>query len=152
MSACLAGEKCRYTGDGFDYPELKRLVEEGRAVTVCPEVMGGAPVPRNPCEIKGGNGFDVLEGRAHVFDNRGRDKTSIFIDGATKVLEMARKTGVRVAILKERSPSCGSTEIYDGTFTGNKVPGCGCTVALLLKEGIQVFSEENYSKEHLFYF
>ncbi len=144
LSACLAGEKCRYTGDGFDFPELRRLVEEGRALPVCPEVLGGAPVPREPCEIVGGDGFDVLDGRAVVLDVRGKDKTGIFLRGAREVLSAAKKCGVKLAILKERSPSCGSSMIYDGTFSGNKIPGCGCTAALLVREGIRVYSEENY--------
>ncbi|SFR07743.1 DUF523 domain-containing protein [Desulfoscipio geothermicus] len=145
ISACLAGEKCRYSGDGFDYPELRKLVEEGKAVPVCPEVLGGAPVPRDPNEIVGGDGFDVLDGRARVITNRGEDKTDVFVRGAREVLAIARKNNAQVALLKERSPSCGSNMIYDGTFSGKKIPGCGCTAALLIREGLQVFSEENYS-------
>lgn len=144
MSACLAGEQCRYTGDGFDYPELRKLVEEGKAVPVCPEVLGGLPVPREPNEIVGGDGFDVLDGRARVITARGEDKTGAFLRGAEAVLAIARKHGARVAILKERSPSCGSGMIYDGTFRGKKIPGCGCTAALLIREGLRVYSEENY--------
>lgn len=144
ISACLAGEKCRYTGDGFDYPELRKLVEDGKAIPACPEVLGGAPVPRDPNEILGGNGFDVLDGKAKVITSRGEDKTDIFTRGANEVLAMARKNGAKIAILKERSPSCGSTIIYDGTFSGNKIPGCGCTAALLFREGFKIYSEENY--------
>lgn len=146
ISACLVGEKCRYLGDGFDYPALRKLVETGKAVPVCPEVLGGLPVPRDPNEIVGGNGFDVLDGRAKVITNRGVDKTAAFMRGAVEVLDAARKNGARMAILKERSPSCGSTMIYDGTFTGRKICGYGCTAALLTREGIQVYSEENYKK------
>ncbi|AGL03350.1 DUF523 domain-containing protein [Desulfoscipio gibsoniae] len=144
ISACLAGEKCRYTGDGFDYPALRKLVEEGKAIPVCPEVLGGLSVPRDPNEIIGGNGFDVLDGKAKVLTNRGVDTTAAFVKGAAEVLAIAQKKGARVAVLKERSPSCGSTMIYDGTFSGRRIPGCGCTAALLVKEGIRVFSEENY--------
>ncbi|MBF7081771.1 DUF523 domain-containing protein [Desulfallas sp. Bu1-1] len=150
VSACLAGEKCRYTGDGFDYPELRKMVEEGKAVPVCPEVLGGLPVPRDPNEIVGGDGFDVLDGRARVLTSRGEDKTNVFLRGAGEVLAIARKHGARVAILKERSPSCGSGMIYDGTFSGKKIPGCGCTAALLIREGLRVYSEENYQQNICF--
>ncbi len=146
ISACLAGKKCRYTGDGFDYPALRKLVEEGKAIPVCPEVLGGLPVPREPNEIVGGNGFDVLDGKAQVLTNRGAETTVAFMRGAAKVLAVARKNGTRVAILKERSPSCGSTMIYDGTFKNRGIPGCGCTAAALLREGVRVYSEENYWK------
>lgn len=151
VSACLAGERCRYSGDGFqEYPELRRLVKEGKAIPVCPEVLGGAPVPRDPCEIRGGDGFDVLDGRARVFSSRGEDKTTVFVRGAAAVLDLARRAGARTAVLKERSPSCGSSAIYDGTFTGAKVPGCGCAAALLLREGLDVYSEENYKRKIYF--
>ena len=144
ISACLAGKECRYSGDGFDYPDLRRLVEEGCAVPVCPEVAGGLPVPREPCEIRGGDGFDVLDGRARVFDKSGEDRTGAFIDGARQIMEQARRAKARLAVLKERSPSCGSTVIYDGTFSGRRIPGCGCAAAMLYREGLELCSEMNY--------
>ena len=144
ISACLAGDECRYSGDGFDYPDLRRLVEEGCAVPVCPEVAGGLPVPRDPCEISGGDGFDVLDGRARVFDKSGEDKTAAFINGARQIVEQARRSKARLAILKERSPSCGSTVIYDGTFSGRRIPGRGCAAAMLHREGLELCSEMNY--------
>lgn len=148
ISACLVGEICRYSGDGFnDYPELRRLVENGQAIPVCPEVLGGAPVPRDPCEIRGGDGFDVLDGRAQVFTNHGEDKTNVFLTGASEVLAAARRYGARTAVLKERSPSCGSSLIYDGSFSGKRVPGCGCTAAILVRAGLDVCSEENYRQK-----
>lgn len=150
ISACLAGESCRYTGDGFDFPALRKLVENGKALAVCPEVLGGLPTPREPNEILGGGGYDVLEGRARVFTSTGSDKTEEFICGARSVLQTALDKGVKAAILKERSPSCGSSMIYDGSFSGKKIPGCGCTAALLIKNGIRVFSEENYAKNICF--
>lgn len=151
ISACLVGEMCRYTGDGFnDYPELRRLVERGQAVPVCPEVLGGAPVPRDPCEIRGGDGFDVLDGRARVITNHGEDKTNVFLTGARAVLGAARRHGARTAVLKERSPSCGSSLIYDGSFSGKRVPGCGCTAATLIRAGMDVCSEENYRQKVCF--
>jgi len=148
ISACLVGEICRYSGNGFDnYPELRQLVENGQAIPVCPEVLGGAPVPREPCEIKGGDGFDVLDGRARVFTNYGEDKTDVFLTGARDVLATARRYGARTAILKERSPSCGSSIIYDGSFSGKRVPCCGCTAAILFRAGLDIYSEENYQQK-----
>ncbi|WP_027364474.1 DUF523 domain-containing protein [Desulfotruncus alcoholivorax] len=144
ISACLAGEKCRYTGDGFDFPELRKLVDDGKALPVCPEVLGGLPTPREPNEIVGGCGYDVLDGKARVLTSSGSDKTEEFIRGAGRVLHKALVNDVKTAILKERSPSCGSNVIYDGSFSGKKTPGCGCTAALLIRNGISVFSEENY--------
>jgi len=148
ISACLVGETCRYSGDGFNkYPELRWLVENGQAIPVCPEVLGGAPVPRDPCEIKGGDGFDVLDGRARVLTNHGEDKTDVFLNGARDVLAAARRYGARTAVLKERSPSCGSSLIYDGSFSGKRVSGCGCTAAILVRAGLDVCSEENYRQK-----
>ncbi|SFG65878.1 Uncharacterized conserved protein YbbK, DUF523 family [Desulfotomaculum arcticum] len=150
ISACLAGERCRYTGDGFDFPHLRQLVEEGKALPVCPEVLGGLQTPREPNEIVGGSGFAVLDGKARVLTSAGSDKTREFIRGARAVLRTALDSGVKTAILKERSPSCGSSMIYDGSFNGKRIPGCGCTAALLIRNGISVFSEENYNKNICF--
>lgn len=143
VSACLAGEKCRYNGGGFDYPRLRRLVAAGRAVPVCPEVLGGAPVPRDPCEIRGGDGFKVLDGTARVFSARGKDVTGLFLQGAEQAVALARRHRATAAVCKERSPSCGVSTIYDGTFGGVRIPGCGCATAALRRAGLQIYSEEN---------
>jgi len=121
-----------------------RLVEQGKAVTVCPEILGGGGVPREPNEIVGGDGHDVLEGKARVITNSGKDCTEMFVLGAQKVLETAKMVEASVAILKERSPSCGSNIIYNGKFAGNKITGRGVTAALLERAGIKVYSEENF--------
>ena len=144
VSACLAGILCKYNGTYNDVPEIMELVRKGLAIPVCPEIMGGGRVPREPNEIVGGQGQDVLNGNARVMTASGVDCTEMFVWGAEKVLEVAKGNRIQVAILKERSPSCGSQVIYDGTFCGRKIDGSGVTAAILQKYGIQVFSEENF--------
>ncbi|GAB4258279.1 2-thiouracil desulfurase family protein [Thermincola ferriacetica] len=146
VSACLAGIKCKYSGGHYLVESIYKLVQDGRAVPVCPEELGGLPTPRNPAEIIGGAGADVLSGKARVVDCAGQDVTEEFIIGARKVLELARRVGAVRAILKERSPSCGCSMIYDGSFQQKKRPGAGVTTALLRLNGIEVRSEEELGK------
>lgn len=108
---------------------------------VCPEVDGGLGTPRPPAEVVGGDGADVLAGRARVVTGDGRDVTAEYLDGARKALDAARRTGASKAILKARSPSCGSGEIYDGSFSRTLAAGDGVTAALLRANGIQVVDE-----------
>ena len=100
-------------------------------------------MPRPPAEIVGGDGEDVLEGRARVITIDGQDVTEAYLRGAEVALAVARRLGIRKAILKSHSPSCGCRLIYDGTHSGRLVPGRGVTAALLRQEGIEVVSEEN---------
>ncbi|MFC4076767.1 DUF523 domain-containing protein [Salinithrix halophila] len=144
VSGCFAGIHCTYKKGHNRVGEIQRLVKEGRALPVCPEQLGGLPTPRPPAEIIGGDGEDVLDGKAKVIDNTGKDVTPEFLAGAREVLDMARSVGATEAILKERSPSCGSCMIYDGTFSGVKKPGLGVTAALLRRHGIRVTSEETW--------
>jgi uncharacterized protein YbbK (DUF523 family) len=109
---------------------------------VCPEVDGGLGTPRPPAEILGGDGGDVLAGRARVITADGRDVTAAYLSGARRALETARRVGAERAILKSRSPSCGSDSIYDGSFAGRTRAGEGVTAALLRANGIQVSTEE----------
>ncbi len=143
ISACLAGDRVRYDGrrEPLENALLTRWKKENRLVKVCPEVDGGMKVPRPPAQIVGGNGLDVLKGWAKVRDNGGCDVTGFFIKGAEYALSMAQKYGARLAILKGKSPSCGSHQIYDGSFTGTLIPGAGVTAALLRENNIRVFSE-----------
>jgi uncharacterized protein YbbK (DUF523 family) len=143
VSACLLGERVRYHGgdarcasDVFD-----RWASEGRLVPFCPEVAGGLPVPRPPAEIGAGDGHAVWRGAAVVRDPAGRDLTSFFRAGARGALEAAKAEGARMAVLKDGSPSCGTSAIHDGTFTGTRRAGPGVTAALLEENGIRVFSE-----------
>lgn len=145
VSACLVGERCRYDGGGFDgYPDLRRMVEEGRAIAVCPEELGGLSTPRPPAEIVGGDGTDVWQGRARLVTLEGTDVTEAFLAGAEATARLAREVGATQAILKARSPSCGSHGRYDGTFRGRIVPGMGVTAARLTELGLTVLSEETW--------
>ncbi|MGH2819894.1 MAG: DUF523 domain-containing protein [Actinomycetota bacterium] len=143
VSACLVGRACRFDGSSLEDDRVGRLVAEGRAVPACPEEDGGLGTPRPPAEIRGGDGRDVLAGRARVVTRDGRDVTSAYLTGAERALEAARAAGARTAILKARSPSCGKGCIHDGSFSRRLVPGDGVTVALLEAHGIEVLSEED---------
>lgn len=141
VSACLMGERCKYSG-GHNYsPAVAQFLEDKAYILVCPEVLGGLATPRDPLEISGGTGELVLEGKAQVKSKTGQNETVAFIEGAEKVLEMALKNGCKNAILKENSPSCGSTAIYDGSFSNKKIKGSGVTTALLRKHHITVVNE-----------
>jgi uncharacterized protein YbbK (DUF523 family) len=142
VSACLAGRRCRFDGSSNQDDEVGRLVAEGRAVLVCPEVDGGLGTPRPPAEIVGGDGHDVVAGRARVVTEGGADVTAQYLAGAEAALEAARRTGARTAILKARSPSCGKAGIYDGSFGRSLTHGDGVTAALLEESGIRVRSDE----------
>ncbi|KEO83045.1 DUF523 domain-containing protein [Tumebacillus flagellatus] len=144
ISACLVGCHCRYDGGSNAVDPFVKMVENGEAVFVCPEQLGGLSTPRPPAQIVGGTGEDVLDGNAKVLTESGADVTAEFVRGAQEALRMAKLVGAKEAILKERSPSCGSALIYDGTFTKGKRPGHGVTAALLERNGIKVCSEETY--------
>lgn len=144
VSACLIGESVRYNGADklCNHHVMERWLREGRVVPVCPEVAGGLPVPRPPAEISGGAGGQrVLDGEAQVLDDAGRDVTGQFVKGAEVALASARAKNIRVAVLKEGSPSCGTSYTYDGSFTGTRVHDAGVTAAALRRAGIRVFSE-----------
>ena len=143
VSACLLGERVRYDGKVVpcEHPLLSRWQDEGRLIPFCPEAVGGLPIPRPPAEIIGGEGHDVLTHRATVETQAGDDVTQAFMAGADAALRRAKASGCRMAILTEKSPSCGRNMIYDGTFSGIRVPGMGVTAALLEQNDIAVFSQ-----------
>ena len=142
VSACLLGIRTRYDGECCPVPRLIQLAARGLAVPVCPEVAGGLPIPRPPAEIVGGDGQAALDGQAQVLTIEGEDVTEAFLSGARQALETAQRLGVRQAVLKDDSPSCGCHRIYDGTFSGHLVSGQGVTAALLQRNGITILSEE----------
>ncbi|MBF8984550.1 DUF523 domain-containing protein [Lutibacter sp. B2] len=144
ISACLAGVNCKYNGENNLNEGIKRLIEDRKAILVCPEQLGGLATPRVPAEIVKGEGKDVLEGKCKVMNKDGEDKTNYFIKGAKEALEIAKMYHIKKAILKERSPSCGCGIIYDGSFKGNKRNGDGVTTALFNQHGIKVYNENNY--------
>jgi uncharacterized protein YbbK (DUF523 family) len=132
VSGCLAGLLCRYNAEGKPNEEVIRLVAEGKAIPVCPEQLGGLSTPRLPAEI--------ISGR--VFRKDGVDITEAFNTGAREALELAKLVGARNAILKAKSPSCGSGRIYDGSFSGVQVEGNGVFAQLCKDNGIAVKTEE----------
>jgi uncharacterized protein YbbK (DUF523 family) len=142
ISACLAGRACRFDGSSNEDDRVGRLVAEGRAVLICPEMDGGLGTPRAPAEIVGGDGSDVLAGRGRVVTEQGKDVTNAYVEGARRALEASQSSGAKVAILKSRSPSCGNGAIYDGTFSRSLVAGDGVTAALLRGNGIEVLADE----------
>lgn len=147
VSSCLCGEKCKYNGGDNFNQNVVTCIEQEEVIQICPEVLGGLSTPRPPAEIVYGSARDVLEGKAKVMTKEGRDVTVAFINGATKVLELAKQLSVQKAILKAKSPSCGKGQIYDGQFNQNLVEGNGITAELLLKEGIEVITEIELSEQ-----
>jgi len=133
ISACLLGEKVRFDGKSkkINAEILKVWQAENRLVLLCPEVAGGLSVPRAPAEIQGGSVMDIL----------GEDVGQAFSQGAQKALALCQQHDIHVAVLKEGSPSCGVTQINDGTFSHTKIAGQGMTTGLLQKHGVKVFSE-----------
>lgn len=132
VSSCLAGEKCTYSGKDNLIKIVRQLVEQKKAIMICPEVLGGLDIPRNPCEI--------INNR--VIDITGIDRTAEYELGAKKALKILKEHEVSVVLLKAKSPSCGKNKIYDGTFSHTLVSGDGITCKLLKENGIIVFNED----------
>lgn len=139
ISACLLGVCCRFDGKNSAHKDIQILHTQEVLIPVCPEQLGGLPTPRSPAEIKKGNGMDVLLKRARVINAEGLDVSTQFITGAEQALFIVRALGVDRAILKERSPSCGTHYIKRG---GRTIEGVGVAAALLKKHGIQIISSE----------
>lgn len=137
VSACLCGINCKYNGKNNLSEKVKKLVEEGKAVSICPEQLGGLPTPRKSSEIV------ENKGELKVITIEGKDVTEEFLLGARKALEIAKLVGAKKAILKSGSPSCGVNGIYDGTFSKKLVKGNGITARLFLENGIEVISEKD---------
>lgn len=152
VSSCLLGEAVRYNGGDKRCNDsiLQRWFKEGRLVSVCPEVAGGLGIPRLPAEISNGaGGLNVLTGVAKVVDSNANDVTTEFIKGAEYALELARLKNIKIAILKEGSPSCGTSFIYDGTFTSTKVFTLGVTATILQQSGVYVFNETQLAEAEI---
>ena len=146
VSACLCGINCRYDGGNNLDGRVLKLLKEGKVIPVCPEQLGGLATPRDPCEILDGDGFDVIDGKATIIGSGSNDITSKFLKGAYETLKIAQQVGATCAVLKAKSPSCGVSKIYDGTFSSTLRQGNGVTTQLLLSKGIDVFTEENLDK------
>ncbi len=141
-SACLLGIKCRYDGKSKLNEKVMALAKREVLIPVCPEQFGGQSTPRPDAEISRGDGADVLDNKAEVIESNGVNVTPNFMNGAEEVLKLAKLFNIDEAILKQRSPSCGSGQIYDGTFSKTLKKGDGVTTALLKRNGVRVISEE----------
>ena len=132
VSACLLGENCKYNGGNNLNPELLRLLSEHTVIPVCPEVLGGLPVPRIPAEIVSGV----------VVNREGVCVDDAFRRGAEKALELAAAERIDLVILQPRSPSCGTRQVYDGTFSGMLVRGKGVFAEMAANAGFRVMDAE----------
>lgn len=131
ISACLMGMHCRYNGTGAMLEEAAQLMEKYHLIPVCPEIYGGMMTPRNPAE----------RCAEKVVTAQGEEVTDAYLRGAEEILRLSELYACKIAILKERSPSCGYGTIYDGTFSGTLVPGNGITAELLAKKGVRILGE-----------
>ena len=136
ISECLLGIPCRYDGKSKEYEGIKTLLEEHELIPVCPEQLGGLSTPRLPSERVGNR----------VLNKEGQDVTDCYRRGAQQALKLAQMYGCQCDILKERSPSCGSGQIYDGNFCGRLIEGDGVTAELLKEHGIRVLGESEIEK------
>ncbi len=136
ISACLLGIDCRYDGRSVRGVDIDVLKERFYLVPVCPEIYGGLPTPRVPSERVGDR----------VMMKDGRDVTENYLRGARAALELCRSLDCEIALLKEKSPSCGSGKIYDGSFDGNLIDGMGVTAEYLTRHNIKVYSEGEIDK------
>lgn len=134
VSACLAGVCCRYDGKSNANEKIVEMVRKKEAILICPEQLGGLTTPRYPCEI-------VNE---KVINSEGEDKTDEFRRGAEEALKICQLYGIKKAILKAKSPSCGFGKVYDGNFQKKLVTGMGVTAKLFIENGIEVVDETAY--------
>ena len=137
VSACLIGENCKYNGGNNKREKIIEYLKDKEVILVCPEVMGGMSTPRLKSEI--------LNGR--VVSEKGDDVTDYFTRGAIRALNKAIESGAKVAILKEKSPSCGSKYIYNGEFNGTLIKGSGVFASLIRQKGIKILTEEDFMEE-----
>ncbi len=136
VSACLLGENCKYNGGNNKCEEVIKLGQKHTLIPVCPETFANLPTPRVASEIKDGK----------VYSKDGKDLTEEFYDGAEKTLYVAEESACQIAVLKERSPSCGFGKIYDGTFSGTLTYGNGVTAQMLYEHGIIILGESKLDK------
>lgn len=143
VSACLLGAPTRYDGlrKPLDSEVLARWQADGRVVVACPEVDGGLSTPRPAAEIEALQTSAVLDGEGRVVTEAGKDVTEAFVAGARRAVALCWEHGLKFAMMKEHSPSCGGTQVHDGTFQERFRPGAGVTVELLRRHGVRVFSE-----------
>ncbi|WP_066716116.1 DUF523 domain-containing protein [Clostridium sp. Marseille-P299] len=131
VSACLLGVPCRYDGQSKINESIYKLNEHHTLIPICPEQLGGLSTPRDSSERVGDK----------IITNNSKDVSDAFYLGAKQALYIAQTCHCKIAILKEKSPSCGNKMIYDGTFSGHLIPGMGVCAELLMKHGIKVYGE-----------
>lgn len=141
VSACLAGINCRYDGNNNRIEEIEKLVKDGKAIAICPELIAGLNIPRDSCEI-----VITEDGAKKVISKDNEDFTEAYKDGAKKTLDILKIIGINTAILKAKSPSCGYGQVYNGKFGKTLIKGNGITTELLLDNGFRVFTEENFEE------
>lgn len=149
VSACLLNIPVRYKGDGNLCSPLLPLAAKGKLLPFCPEAASSLPTPRPPAEIRGGDGSNVWQNKARVVNAQGQNVTEAFKLGAQRCAEICRRYHITAAILKQRSPSCGSAAVYDGSFQKRLVPGMGVAASLLASQGVKIYSEEDLTAELL---
>lgn len=136
VSGCLLGICCRYDGTQSASQGIIHFASSANIIPICPEQLGGLPTPRHPAKIVGGDGQDVLSGKAAVINSMGEDVTEAYKKGAEEALKVARLVRSSIALLREKSPSCGLTTPYCGKSTDS---GMGVTAALFHRSGIKMF-------------
>ena len=136
ISSCLIGNNTKYNGKNNYIKEIEQLKLKYELIPICPEVLGGLSIPRDPSEINNDK----------VISINGRDVTKEFNIGANKALNIALLNNIKYALLKDGSPSCGNTYIYDGTFKNNKIDGIGITTKLLKSNNIKIYNENNLNE------
>jgi uncharacterized protein YbbK (DUF523 family) len=143
FSACLLGSPVRYNGTDLQQHHIiiEQWQQQGCLVSLCPEVAGGLNTPRPAAEIQAGDGTHVLAGDSRILTDSGQDVTAAFISGAHKTLAFAQQHNVIMAVLTERSPSCGSQQVYSGRFDRSKIDGRGVTAELLHQHQIKIFNQ-----------
>lgn len=141
VSACLCGEKCRYNGLSVSNSIVNTFGQKN-IIKVCPELLGGLSIPREPCEIVGGTASDVINGKARILGISGKDYTKQYMCGVKETIHIAKKNNVKKALLKQKSPSCGYGMVYNGEFSGKITIGNGILAEELLKIGIEIIPVE----------
>ena len=136
ISSCLLGLPARYNGEQLMHPIIEALEEKYELIAVCPETLGGLEIPRPPAEIIG----------KRVINKEGLDVTQEYEEGAQRTLDIAKGLSIKIAVFKERSPSCGHGWIHDGTFTDGMVEADGVCTRLLIENGIEVLGESRISE------
>ena len=137
VSKCLCGYNCKYNGGNNLKEFIKVLEQNNEIITICPEVLGGLPIPRIPFELKGNR----------AINKEGLDITDMVINGCVKALNIIKENGITKVILKENSPTCGVNYIYDGTFTHTKIKGMGLLTRMLKENNIKVISDVDFNEE-----